>query len=57
MAEDKVVYILFGDELAFDGYNIRGVFSSLKSAVEEMQFLGFEMPFTDFHIEEFWLRE
>lgn len=57
MAEDKVVYILFGDELAADGYNIRGVFLSLKSALEEMQFLGFEMPFTDFHIEEFWLRE
>lgn len=54
---DKDVYIIFGDDPRSDGLNIYGVFTSLKSAEDEVARLSSRRPWDEFHIEEHALYE
>ena len=46
------IYILFGDDVRSDGYNIRGVYRSLESAKKEEEYWKETRPDTIFHIEQ-----
>lgn len=49
------IYIIFGDVPRSDGSNIYGVYKTLSLAKEEIELLKERVPWSEYHIEEFWL--